>query len=182
AAEIQAKHWERAANLATPLFNRTHDLGLGMMLLEAQLGADEDIHPTLDGLRTVDLPQQQEVLFRQRLAELLISRGRFSESVDELKRAIRLDPGRADLTFNLALAQFKASRLDDALATADTLQKTADTAELEDLIGDIQEARGDSLSAVRSYQAAVALAPNEEKYRLSLALDLIRHKSFEPAR
>jgi hypothetical protein len=33
---------------------------------------------------------------------------------------------------------------------------------LEDLLGDIQEARGDNLAAVRSYQAAVALAPNDE--------------------
>ena len=39
-----------------------------------------------------------------------------------------------------------------------------------------------NLSAVKSYQAAVALAPNEESYRISLALELIRHKSFEPAR
>lgn len=182
AAEIQAKHWERAASLAAPLFNRTHDPGLGMMLLEAQLGTNQDIHPTLDALRTVNLPEQQEVLFRQRSAELLISHERFSESADELKRAVELEPGRTDLNFNLALAQLKASHLDDALATAENLRKTTDSAELEDLIGDIQEARGESLLAVRSYQAAVALAPNEEKYRLSLAVDLIRHKSFAPAR
>ena len=56
------------------------------------------------------------------------------------------------------------------------------SAELEDLLGDIQESRGDNLAAVKSYQAAVALAPNEEKYRLSLAVELIRHDSFEPAR
>jgi predicted Zn-dependent protease len=68
------------------------------------------------------------------------------------------------------------------LATATDLKKTAGSAELENLIGDIQEARGDNLAAVKSYQAAVALAPNEEKYRLGLALDLIQHKSFEPAR
>ena len=182
AAEIQAKHWQRAASLADPLFTRTHDPGVGVMLLEAQLGGDKDIRSTLETLRTVTLPQEQEVILRQRLAEILISHERFSESADELKRAVELEPGRVDLKFNLALAQLKASKLDDALATAESLQKTEDSAELEDLIGDIQEARGDNLSAVRSYQAAIALAPNEEKYRLSLALDLIRHKSFEPAR
>lgn len=182
AAEIQAKHWERAASLAGPVFTRTHDPGLGLILLEAQLGANDDIRPTLETLRIVTLPREQEVLLRQRLAELLISHERFSESVDQLKRAVALEPGRGDLNFNLALAQFNAGRLDDALAIVESLQKTADGAELEDLLGDIQEARGDNLSAVRSYQAAVALAPNEEKYRLSLALDLIRHKSFAPAR
>src|SRR5437588_442914 len=33
-----------------------------------------------------------------------------------------------------------------------------------------------------SSTTAVSLAPNEESYRLSLALDLMRHKSFELAR
>ena len=182
AAEIQAKHWQRAASLAGPLFARHRDPGLGLMLLEAQLASGDDIRPTLQALRSATLPEQQEALFRQRVAELLISHERFSESVDQLKRVVELEPGRADLNFNLALAQFKASRLDDALATAESLKKTTDSAELESLIGDIQEARGDNLGAARSYQAAVALAPNEEKYRLELALDLIRHKSFEPAR
>lgn len=182
AAEIQAKHWKRASALAGPLFNRIHDPAVGLMLIEAQLEATDDIHPMLDALRNVSLPVQQELPLRQRLAELLIAHGRFAESVDELRRALDLDPGRADLSFNLALAEFKAGRLDDALKTGEGLRKDADDAELEDLLGDIQEARGDNLSAVRSYQAAVALAPNEEKYRLSLALDFIRHKSFEPAR
>jgi Flp pilus assembly protein TadD len=182
AAEMQAKNWQRAASLAGPLFARNRDPGLGLVLLEAQLGSGDDIRPTLEALRRVTLPEQQETVFRQRLAELLISHERFFESVDELKRALELEPARADLKFNLALAQFKSHQLDDALATAASLQKTADSAELESLIGDIQEARGDNLAAVRSYQAAVTLAPNEEKYRLELALDLIQHKSFEPAR
>lgn len=182
AAEIQAKHWKRASILAAPLFAQTHDPGLGLMLLQAQLGAGEDVQPTLDNLRTVTLPEQQEVQFRQRLAELLISHEKFSEAANEIRRAVELEPDRADLNFNLALAEFKSGRLDNALATAKNLQKNADSAELEDLLGDIEEARSDNLSAVRSYQAAVELAPDEEKYRLSLAVELIRHKSFEPAR
>ena len=182
AAEVQAKHWRRATDLLDPLFTRTHDPALGLMLLEAQLAINDDIRPTLEMLRTVAVSQKDELLFRQRMAELLIDHGRFMQAAEELQRAVELDPSRADLNFNLALAQFKAGRLDDALVTAITTQKLADSAELEDLIGDIQEGRGDNLAAVRSYQAAVALAPNEERYRLSLALDLMRHKSFEPAR
>ena len=57
-----------------------------------------------------------------------------------------------------------------------------DDADLEDLAGDIEEARGDSLAAVKSYQAAVLLAPGEEKYRLSMAVELIRHSNFDAAR
>jgi tetratricopeptide (TPR) repeat protein len=128
------------------------------------------------------LPADQESRLRERMAELLIAHEHFAEATDELKTAVELEPSRADLKFNLALAEFRANKLDDALATAETLQKTSHSAELEDLIGDIQEARGDNLGSVHSYEAAVALAPNEEKYRISLAVELMRHKSFEPAR
>jgi tetratricopeptide (TPR) repeat protein len=181
-AEMQARHPQRAATLASPLFARTRNADLGLVLLEAQLGANQEIRPTLDLLRNIDLPEPQETLLRQRSAEILIAHDRFVEATDELNRAVELEPTRADLTFNLALAQFHAGRLDDALASAKTSQRVAETADVEDLLGDIQEARGDNLGAVRSYQAAIALAPKEAKYRLSLALDLIRHQSFEPAR
>jgi len=182
AAEIQAKHWKRAASLAGALFTRTREPALGYMLLQAQLGAGSDVRTTLDALRTVALSEQQEVPFRQRVADLLISHNHFAEAAGEFRRAVELEPERTDLSFNLALAEFNAGRLDDALSAAQNVQKNADSAEFEDLLGDIQEARGDNLSAVRAFQAAVALAPIEEKYRLSLALELIRHKSFEPAR
>jgi tetratricopeptide (TPR) repeat protein len=133
-------------------------------------------------LRATQLQPAEELAFRQRLAEVLISHGEFSASIQELTRAAELDPNRGDLAYNLALAQFRAGRLDDSLASAENCKGLRDTADLEDLLGDIQEARGDNLAAVRSYQAAVTLAPNEEKYRLSLAVEFIRHKSFDAAR
>jgi len=180
--ELQAGHFTRACILLNALFARSHDPSLGIMLLQAQLRSGKDVQPTLDALRTVTLAAEQELVLRQKCAELLIGSGRFAQSIDEFKRAVQLDPSRSDLVFNLALAQFKAGRYDDALATTESLQKNANSAELEELAGDIQEARGDNLEAVQHYQTAVALAPNEEEYRLSLALELMRHKSFEPAR
>ena len=182
AAELQAKHWRRTETLTNSLFARTHDASVGLMLLEAQLGSKEDVRSTLQALWTTELPAEQKATLRERTAELLIEHEDFAEAADELASAIELDPSRADLKFNLALAQFRAGKLDDASATAEALQKNSDSAELEDLIGDIQEARGDNLASVHSYEAAVALAPSEERYRISLALELMRHKSFEPAR
>lgn len=181
-AELQAKHWKRAETLTTPLFARTRDANVGIMLLEAKLGGNRDVRPTLEDLNMNQSPPAQESPFRQRIAELLIGYQHFAEAAEELKRAVELDPTRADLKFNLALAQFKAGSLDDALATAQTLTHDSDSAELEDLIGDIEEARGDNLASVHRYEAAVALAPNQEKYRISLAIELMRHNSFEPAR
>jgi len=182
AAELQSEHWQRAANLAEPVFSRTRELRTGLILLEAQLGMHGDFHQTLELLRSTQLNSVDELFLLQRLAELLISHGEYSESIEELKRAAELDSRRADLRFNLALAQFRAGYADDAFVSAEKGKALGDSADLEDLLGDIQESRGDNLAAVRSYQAAVALAPNEEKYRLSLAVELIRHNSFEAAK
>ncbi|MGB7024165.1 MAG: tetratricopeptide repeat protein [Candidatus Acidiferrales bacterium] len=181
-AEMQSKNWRRAAGLAEPIFSSTHDPQVGFLCLEAELEMHADFHQTLELLGATQRTTPQELALHQRVAELLISHEKYSDSIEELKRAAELDPQRADLQFDLALAQFRAGRSGDALESAGKCKELGDSADLEDLLGDIQESRGDSLAAVKSYQAAVALAPNEEKYSLSLAVELIRHNSFEPAR
>jgi Flp pilus assembly protein TadD len=181
-AQLQARNWSRAAVLAEPAFSHTGDPHVGLLLLEAQLGMHTDVRRTLSLLRAAKIPQTEELIFRQQLAELLVSHGEFSEAIPELTRAAELDPQRPDLAFNLALAQFNAGHLDDAAASAEKCRVLADSADLEDLLGDIHEARGDNLAAVRSYQAAVSLAPDEEKYRVSLAVELLRHQNFDAAK
>jgi len=182
AAQVEARNWQRAASLAGPLFSSTRDPRAGLVLLEARLGMHQEIGQTLESLRAITMPAEQELVFRQRVAQVLIAHGEFLEAVEELKKAAELAPSRADMLYDLALSQLRAGRLDEALDTAEKCKALGDNAQLEDLLADIEEGRGDNLAAVRSYQAAVALAPNEEKYRLSLALELIRHKSFEPAK
>ena len=182
AAELQAKNWKRAAHLAEPLFSQTSNLQIGLICLEAQLELHADFHATLETLRATQIDASEALAFRQRLAALLISHGEFSEAIEDLKAAAALDPSRADLQFNLALAQYRAGKLDDALASVEKCKELGDDADLEDLAGDIEEARGDSLAAVKSYQAAVLFAPGEEKYRLSMAVELIRHSNFDAAR
>jgi Flp pilus assembly protein TadD len=181
-ANLQAERWQRAASLAETAYSRGGGPRAGLILMEAQLEMHGDFHRTLEMLRATKLSVAEGLAFRQQLAEVLIAHGEFPEAIGELKRAAELDPSRAELNYNLALAQFKSGLLDDALASAEKCKRLGDSAELEDLLGDIQEARGDNLGAVRSYQAAVALAPNEEKYRLSLAVEFMRHQSFEAAK
>ena len=182
AAELQRKNWQRAAGLAEPVFSKTQDSAAGLILLEATLGSHGDSRKILEQLRNIALPKTEEVAFRQRVAELLIAHGQVSGSVDELKRAAELDPGRTDLLFNLALAQLKAGQVNAALGSAEKSKALTDGAEVEDLLGDIQEERGDNLAAVRSYQAAVKQAPEEEKYRISLAVELMQHQGFDAAK
>jgi tetratricopeptide (TPR) repeat protein len=180
AAQLQSGNAKRAASLAEPVFASAPDPAVGMLLLEAQLGANADFQKTLQSLRAIITGSPDELAARLHLTELLVSHGKFAESIEDFQRATVLNPN-GELFFNLALAQFRAGQFDDALASAEKSKQLGDSAELEDLLGDIQESRGDNLAALKSYQAAIALAPSEEKYRLSLALEFLKHKSFDAA-
>lgn len=181
-AQARAGSYKRAAALAAESFSHAHDVTSGMVLLQAQVGGGEDVHETLRSLRDLSLPRQQSGELRQHLAELLIARGKYEDAVVDLEALAGMSPDSAEVLFNLALAHFRAGQMDAAAKSAEQCRRLKDTAEVEDLIGDIQEARGDVLAAVRSYQAAASLAPEEEKYQVSLALEFIRHQNFEPAK
>jgi len=182
AAQLQAGKPERAAKLVEPVFSRTHDPDSGLILLQAQLVMHADVRQTLQALRAISMPAEREIAFRQHLAEILISHNDFAQATDDLAREADLDPSNPDLRFNLALAQFKAGKNADALAAAQKCRELRDNADVESLLGDIQEALGDNLAAVRSYQAAVAFDPSNVNHQLELALEFIRHRNFEPAK
>jgi Flp pilus assembly protein TadD len=181
-AELHAEHADRAMNLAQKLYTRTQQVEAGLLLLQTQLVMRVDVHPTLASLRSLELPTEREITFRQRLAEILISHGQFAESAVDLNRAAELDPTNPDLRFDLALAQFKAGETKDALSSAQKAKELRDSADVEALLGDLQETLGDSLSAIKNYQAAVSMDPKNEDHQLALALEFIRHRNFEPAK
>jgi tetratricopeptide (TPR) repeat protein len=124
-------------------------------------------------------PDDVDLLTATALAETEARRA--DAAIRHLEAAARLAPQRPEIAYHLALAQFHTGKLDAAWATAERAVQLGDHAALESLRGDIAEARGDSLTAVRCYQAAVALAPGEEQYRLALGAELLRHQTFEPA-
>ena len=49
------------------------------------------------------------------------------------------------------------------------------------MAGDIEEQRGNPSAAVHSHQNAIALAPGEERYRLSLGAELLQYGHYDPA-
>ena len=123
----------------------------------------------------------QLLLYRRLKASIASGNNDDATAADEMAKALELAPVDRGLAFATAVAQSRAGRLDQALASAEKSRAIQDGADIENLIGDIQERRGDSLAAVHAYQTAVALMPDNEEYRLSLALELLRHHTFEPA-
>jgi Flp pilus assembly protein TadD len=182
AASLQAGKVERATVLADAAFRRTAEVDAGLILLQAQLASNVEMRETLDALRAKQMPAEAEFSLRQHLAQILITYGKFGEAAKDLKRVAELNPTNPDLQFNLALAELKSGATKEALANAQRSRELRDNADVEALLGDIQEALGDNLGAVKSYEAAVVLAPNDENHHLALAVEFIRHRNFEPAK
>ena len=180
-AENAAGESAPAITHLSPVFGATRDPKAGLALLQAELAAHRDHASTLKELRSLELPAAQRLPLEVEIGEALSSSGAHVEAISTFQKAIDDAPGRADLYFDLALAQSHAGQWDRALASGEKSKSIGDSAALESLMGDIQEARGDILAAAHSYQAAVALAPDQESYRLALGLDLLRHGTFEPA-
>jgi tetratricopeptide (TPR) repeat protein len=174
-----AENMERAAVLAPG--NQDLRVAAGIARLEEQVGNHSNPAQTLKRLRGETLPLQQTIDVRLHLAEILSRASLFSEAATDFAAASALAPDRADLLYNLAVADFRSSRLDEALASAERAKNLEDSASIESLLGDIQEKRGDPLAAVHSYQSAVNLQPSEERYHIALALELLRHQTFDAA-
>lgn len=174
-----AEDMEMAAKLAPD--DQGVRIAAGVARLQAQVKSHANPAENLKRLRHEDLPPQQAIDLRLRLAEILSNADLFAEAAADFAAASALAPERTDLLYDLALAHFRSGRLDDALPAAERAKSLGDSASVESLLGDIQEKRGDSLAAVRSYQQAVTLEPNEEKHRLALALELLRHQTFDAA-
>jgi tetratricopeptide (TPR) repeat protein len=176
---VAAENMDNAARLAPG--NQDLRIAAGIARLQDQVESHANPMQILKRLRGEALPPQQAVDIRLRLAEILSHASLFSEAAVDFAAASALAPDRSDLIYDLALANFLAGRLDDALFSAERAKSLADTGSIESLIGDIQEKRGDPLTAVHSYQAAVTLEPSEERYHLALGLELLRHQTFDAA-
>ncbi len=179
-------HFAAAAeDMAAAAALAPEDQGLRMAAGIARLQEQVENHispaQTLRRLRSEQLPPEQGINIRLRLAEILSGGGLFSEAATDFAAASALAPDRADLLYDLALAHFRSGQLAPALESAERAKAIQDSASLESLLGDIQEKQGNSLEAVHSYQAAVTLEPSEERYHLGLALELLRHQTFDAA-
>ena len=181
-AEAEAGEWSACLKHVTPIFERHPASNSGILLLRAQLASHKDFTPTLQALRNLDLTDQQKLQLRIRSAEVLAAYDQHRSAVAELEGALKLAGGENDtLLYNLAVEQFSAGQSDQAFSTLAPLQAQNDSAEIEDLLGDIEEEKGDAPAAIQSHEAAVKLDPRQEKYRLSLGAELLKYGRYESA-
>jgi tetratricopeptide (TPR) repeat protein len=108
--------------------------------------------------------------------------GDYANAVRSFEKGARLFPDSPGMQFNLGLALQKSGDAARASDVLEALRLNQDSAELEDVLGEVSEQKGAFLEAVRSYQRAAEMEPRNEGYRFDYTCELLAHLNFEAAR
>ena len=130
----------------------------------------------VDVLEPADL--QQRIAFHRLKAAIASGLSEPKTAVLEMRAALRLAPDSAKLSLATAVAEMQAGQLDAAVEHA---RQGGSSPTTQAIIGDIEDKRGDYEAAANAYQLAVKMAPDQESYRVALALELLQHQAFKTA-
>ena len=135
--------------------------------------------PLLD-IALSSLPQSSRLI---REGSILASYGFYPQASSLFEQAAKENPESYDAQYNLAVVRLEHFKnAPGALEAAQHAQEIKDTAEVEDLLGDICEAQAQYVDALRHYQEAARLAPSDDKYAFDLGAELIAHENYDAAR
>ena len=114
--------------------------------------------------RLVDAARRNPDSFdaQYQLASFYVQKGRLDVALPHLKRACTIDPTHYDSGHDLALALLEMGKLDEARAQIARMIAANDSAELHNLLGDVDERAGNLAGAAEEYQRAAQMAPTEE--------------------
>ena len=114
------------------------------------------------------------------LGEFYARSNKVAEALPLLERAQQIDPASYDNGYDLALAYFLIGRTVDARKVIHDLSSRKDTAELHDLLGEVEEKEGNFVGAANEFEAAAHMDPSESNI-FDWGCELLLHRTLEPA-
>jgi tetratricopeptide (TPR) repeat protein len=114
------------------------------------------------------------------LGEFYVRMGNISTATPFLERAQQIDPSSYDNGYDLSLAYIMTGRLADGRQLIHDLLKRNDTAELHDLLGDLEEKDGQFVAAENQYELAAHEDPSESNL-FDWGSELLMHRTLDPA-
>jgi tetratricopeptide (TPR) repeat protein len=114
------------------------------------------------------------------LAEFYVQSERIADAVPYLERAQRIEPSSYDNGYDLSLAYLLSGRLADARQQIQLLLRLKNTAELHNLLGEVQEKDGNFVEAANEYEIAAHADPSESNL-FDWGSELLVHRTLGPA-
>ncbi len=114
------------------------------------------------------------------LAEFYVQSKKIADAVPYLERAERIDPSSYDNGYDLSLAYLLLGRLPEARQQIQLLLKLKNTAELHNLLGEVEEKDGKFVQAANEFELAAHADPSESNL-FDWASELLLHRTLGPA-
>lgn len=112
--------------------------------------------------------------------ESYIHQGQLAAAIPYLERAQEIDPSHYANSWDLALAYFETGNLIKARRQIQSMIARKDTAELHNLLGDVEEKAGKPVDAATQYQIAAHMEPNEKNLS-AWGNHLLHYRAFDSA-
>jgi tetratricopeptide (TPR) repeat protein len=114
------------------------------------------------------------------LGEFYVQSKRIADAVPYLEHAQRIDPSSYDNGYDLSLAYLISGRLADARRQIQELLKLKNTAELHNLLGEVEEKDGKFVPAANEYELAAHADPSESNL-FDWGSELLLHRTLGPS-
>jgi len=114
------------------------------------------------------------------LGELYARAGKVAEAAPFLEQAQRINPSSYDNGYDLTLAYSMIGQLTQARQLAQNLLKQKNTAELHNLLGEIEEKDGKFVAAANELETAAHMDPSESNL-FDWGSELLLHRTLDPA-
>src|SRR5439155_13844671 len=114
------------------------------------------------------------------LASFYLQAGKLQAAITHLERARGIDPTHYASGYDLALALLETGKLDEARAQIERMISAKDTAELHNLLGNVEERAGNLAGAADEYQRAAHADPTEG-HLFDWGNNLLQLRVFEDA-
>lgn len=114
------------------------------------------------------------------LGELFVRMGKLPDAVPYLRQAQQITPSSYDNGYDLALAYVLTGKPEPARTLVQQLLKQKNTAELHNLLAQIEEKEGKFLAAANEFEIAAHQDPSESNL-FDWASELLLHRTLEPA-
>lgn len=114
------------------------------------------------------------------LGEFYVAGGKLAQAVPFLDKAYRIKPDAYDNAYDLALACLETGKQVQARHVVKDLLAHKNTAELHNLLGEIEEKSGSFVAAEHEYESAAHMDPSEDNL-FDWASELLLHRTLAPA-
>jgi tetratricopeptide (TPR) repeat protein len=114
------------------------------------------------------------------LGESYVRSGKITEAAPYLEKAQQIDPSSYDNGYDLSLAYRQIGRLTEAQQLIQALLKQKNTAELHNLLAEVDEKDGKFVEAANEYETAAHMDPSESNL-FDWGSELLLHRTLGPA-